>query len=167
MSKTQLKKEISNLNGEQLTQLLLDVYSKCKDAKIYLDFYCNPDEDKLYRKYSDKIAKEISRGKYGRSMARISKIKGFIKEFSVYGCSVESCINLQIYAAQLIIYYESIMFMRTPLLEGCLQILKDVLECYDRNFMFDKGVEQVKSLLDKKLGSIKFINYLRKNLAIP
>ena len=44
MSKRELKAALKDLDREQLTDLILELYSDVKQAKEYLDFYANPDE---------------------------------------------------------------------------------------------------------------------------
>ena len=51
MSKTQLKKFLNTLNHDQITEMVLELYAARKEAKDYLDYFMNPDEEKMQEKY--------------------------------------------------------------------------------------------------------------------
>ncbi len=82
MSKSKLKKELTGMTQEQVTDLLLQLYESNKEAKAWLDFYLNPDIEAL----SEKYRKQIHLKCYGRSgKARRPKMRDcnqLIKSFS-------------------------------------------------------------------------------------
>lgn len=164
MSKIQLKKELLNFDREQLTQLILDLYSARKEAKDYFDFFINPDVPALYEKYCKQINKEMLRGKYGRSTARISKIKQSIKEFASFGVGPEAQIDLILYAVRLGIIEERRKFYNKTLVIGIGSLLENVIEIADKNLVVDKVVPRINALLDGKVGTQAFTNYLRRRL---
>lgn len=82
MSKTTVKKAIAEFTPEQLRGLILDIYSKYKDAKEYLDFFADPDIEKVSEKYAALIDKEIYRVYRHFHAPRISRIKTIIKKYS-------------------------------------------------------------------------------------
>ena len=51
MSKVQLKKHLSALNKEQIIEVMLELYDARKEAKEYLEFYLNPNEDEKLEEY--------------------------------------------------------------------------------------------------------------------
>lgn len=51
MSKAQLKKHLSALNKEQIIEVMLELYDARKEAKEYLEFYLNPNEDEKLEEY--------------------------------------------------------------------------------------------------------------------
>lgn len=59
MSKTELKKYIKDLEPDVLRQMLLDVYSISKEAKVFLDYAINPDDNKMLEMCKDVIDKEF------------------------------------------------------------------------------------------------------------
>lgn len=59
MSKTQLKKFLNTLNHDQITEMVLELYAARKEAKDYLDYFMNPDEEKMQEKYRAIITKEF------------------------------------------------------------------------------------------------------------
>ena len=51
MSKAQLKKHLSALTKEQIIEVILELYDARKEAKEYLEFYLNPNEDEKLEEY--------------------------------------------------------------------------------------------------------------------
>lgn len=45
MSRTQLKKHLTALTKEQIIEVMLELYDARKEAKEYLEFYLNPNDD--------------------------------------------------------------------------------------------------------------------------
>ncbi|MCM1029757.1 MAG: DUF6155 family protein [Alloprevotella sp.] len=83
MSKATLKKALAALTSEQKDQLLLDLYAARPEAKEYLDFFINPDIDRLIDKTAEAIDKEVNRrGRYGYNKPRITKIRALIKKIA-------------------------------------------------------------------------------------
>lgn len=81
MSKTQLKKFLNTLNHDQITEMVLELYAARKEAKDYLDYFMNPDEEKMQEKYRAIITKEFLPGP-GRVKGRTSRCRKAIKEFA-------------------------------------------------------------------------------------
>lgn len=50
MTKAQLKKHLQKLPKEQVIEVILELYDARKEAKEYLDFYTNPNEDAKLRR---------------------------------------------------------------------------------------------------------------------
>lgn len=51
MSKAKLKKYLQSLSQEQLVQVVLDLYSARKEAKEYLEFFMDPNEEDALERY--------------------------------------------------------------------------------------------------------------------
>ncbi|MDE6017940.1 MAG: hypothetical protein K2G85_03900 [Muribaculaceae bacterium] len=83
MSKAQLKKYIQGLDREHLEEFVLDIYSDVKPAKEYLDFFLNPDVNKLVEKTQRAIYSKIYKPN-GDPLLRLkfSKINDIMKDFS-------------------------------------------------------------------------------------
>ena len=45
MSKAQLKRHLTKLTKEQVIDVVMELYEARKEAKEYLDFYINPNDD--------------------------------------------------------------------------------------------------------------------------
>jgi len=55
MGLTDIKKELKNLDKDQLINLIADLYKNNKSVKEYFDFYVNSDSGELFEKYREKI----------------------------------------------------------------------------------------------------------------
>src|SRR3954454_23143274 len=55
MGLTDLKKELKKLDKDKLIELVSELYKKDKSVKEFFDFYVNPDEKELFRKYRNKV----------------------------------------------------------------------------------------------------------------
>ena len=152
------------MDREQLVQLLLDLYSARKEAKEYFDFFVDPDVDKLYEKYRSEIEKEMVRGKYGRSTARISRIKKSIKEFESFGVEKQSVIDLMAYTVSLSLIVERRKYVSTTFLNGMAWMASKMLEVADKNCLFDTTHRQLTEILSGKVGAKSYINFLRRSL---
>lgn len=97
MSKTQLKRELQHLDADQLRELLVEVYEARKEAKEYLDFFINPDIDKMMEKYKTAANKEIGRVTRHRARPRVTRLRKLIKDFSGFNPGAE-------YEAELMTY---------------------------------------------------------------
>lgn len=80
MSLASLKKELKSFPKDSLEDLVCSIYGKNKLIKEYLEFFLNPDEEKLLEKYQMIVA-DYMNPKRGRR-AKIGKAKAAIREFS-------------------------------------------------------------------------------------
>lgn len=104
MSKTTLKKFLSELNREQLAEVIIQVYESRKEAREFLDYFANPDEKAALDKYRAVIMKEFQPLK-GRAKRRVSVCRKAIKDFSTLQPSVSATTDLALtYVEQLIIH---------------------------------------------------------------
>lgn len=104
MSKTTLKKLLAELDREQLTQVLLDLYDARKEAREYLEYFVDPDENAMMEKYRAVIAKEFFPAK-GRIKGRTSVCKRAIKDFSLLHPSPRLIAELKMYLVESIVSY--------------------------------------------------------------
>lgn len=100
MSKAKLKKLLEQLNHEQVSDLIIELYEARSEAKEYLDFYVQPDIDKRMEKARANIKKEFMRSSRGRNKGRITRIKRFIKDVSSLNPGVEYEIELKTFAIE-------------------------------------------------------------------
>ena len=80
MPKPNLKKELQKLTKEQLIEQVLDLYKKYNPVKEYYDFYLNPNEKELFKKYSEIITNEFY-PKRGEPKMRFAVAKKAIADF--------------------------------------------------------------------------------------
>lgn len=83
MSKAQLKKYIQSLDREHLEDFVMDIYSDVKPAKEYLDFFLNPDIDKVVQKTELALYSKIFK-RNGDPVLRLkfTKINDIMKDFT-------------------------------------------------------------------------------------
>ena len=167
MSKVQLKKELARLDKDQLTALILDAYSARKEIKAYLDFFVDPDVDALYDKYALSIHREMSRGKYSRSTARMSRVRADIKEFASFGVEPETVIDLMCYALRTGLLVKKIKFTKKPFDKALVTIGNDILKLGDKEGIFTTARQKLDQALDGTEGSKWTVNRLRAEFDLP
>ena len=59
MSKTTVKKTLMAMSKEEIIDMVLAMYDARKEAKEYLEFYTNPDEDGRLEEYKKIITEEF------------------------------------------------------------------------------------------------------------
>jgi hypothetical protein len=57
MGLKEVKDELLSKDKEELVKQMLELYKKYDTVKEYFDFYVNPNEDGLYKKYKEKVRK--------------------------------------------------------------------------------------------------------------
>lgn len=58
VSKRELKKYLKDLDKNQLSEQIIDLYDRFKDVKTFYDFAFNPKEDKVLNDFKTRVAKE-------------------------------------------------------------------------------------------------------------
>ena len=164
MSKTQLKKELNQLDREQLIQLILDIYSARKEAKAYFDFFAEPDLAKLTEKFQSLILKEITRGKYNKSTARISRVRSYIRDYQSYGVSTEAVLELMIFTLKNGLMTERAKYVSRPFISGMVKLADDILKLGDKSAVFDSAFKLLEEALCGSYGRICFVNYIRREI---
>ncbi len=138
MSKAALRKELGELNTEQLRDLIADIYDSSKEAKAYLEFFINPDAEALLEKKIDAIAKEAARSKRGHSKARSTVIRKHIAELIAYKIGSDYVLRLT-HEALLILVEMERRFRFTSAQENCIKRL--VADYITLSVDEDKGEE--------------------------
>lgn len=95
MGLTDIKKELKKLDKEKLIDLVADLYKKNKSVKEFFDFYVNPDESELFKKYRDKVF-EAFYPKRGYSY-KLKDGKQAISDFKKLGPATELLANLMLF----------------------------------------------------------------------
>lgn len=80
MPKSQLKKHLTALTKEQVIDVVLELYEARKEAKEYLDFYMNPNDDIKFEEYKNIIYNEFY-PKRGEPKCRFSVCRKAISDF--------------------------------------------------------------------------------------
>ena len=98
MSKASVKKALKELDQEGLVNLLMDLYACRKDAKDFLEFWADPDEDKELERVKERIHKLffLPQDK-PRRKPDMTEIKTLVKNFRTLGPDPEKIADLLIY----------------------------------------------------------------------
>lgn len=97
MSKTSVRKAIAEFDAQELRSLIFDLYARSKEAKEILDFYAEPDIDKLLEKIEKPLARELSRTSRGYYRARPSKIRAYFKKLAALEAGLDAEVKLQMF----------------------------------------------------------------------
>lgn len=82
MSKPALKKELQNLDRNELIDLVLELYSRRKEAREYLEFWLDPDAETEFKKVRELVTRVFSTSKgVWRANPRISDLNSIIRNF--------------------------------------------------------------------------------------
>lgn len=154
------------MEKDQLIQLMLDAYSARKETKEYMDFFLNPDVDKLREKYEIKISKELNRVRRGGyCKARISYIKNQLKEFGSFQPGFEAQLDIMIYTLSYAMAAESHLHFPETLMRGIASLLRQIIDLAETNLAVDTTVMHLQALLSNgDAGSRYFRRYLSDEL---
>ncbi|MDE6854122.1 MAG: hypothetical protein K2J38_03600 [Muribaculaceae bacterium] len=156
MSKTSLKKELMTFTSEQLVEVIMNAYGSSKEARDYFEFFLNPDPEQLLEKKLAILDKEMRRTKWGMSKARISIIRGLVKDFASYGVSAEHVLTLMLRIINtLITEYRYINYPET-LLKGTQRLVRDCIEYAAANDLLSAALEQLNTMIRADIGTPNF-----------
>lgn len=166
MSKAALKKELANLEKEELINLILESYSARKEIKEYYEFYLDPDVNKLTEKFLNNIIKEYKRSKRGGySKARISFIRSQLKEFAAFQPGYQAEIDLLFKVINYGMLFELSLYYSDTLQKGIAALVEQAVEIADRNQVLDNLLERFQTLFsNERTGTRYFRNYLDTHL---
>ena len=168
MSKTSLKKELSSLDRDQLIDVILTAYSSSKPIKEYFDFFADPDIDRLCDRHKAEITKEILRGKYRKSTARISRLRSTLRHFESFNPGPERVRDLRLWTIAALIDQEMHKEYSDTLINGTLRLLNDTILYSDRNLIFDTTISAVNDLLKERNDRSRYFRkFLRNHLQLP
>jgi len=95
MGLRELKSELNKQDKKALIKHISELYKKYKPIKEYFDFYINPNEKELLKKYKEKV-REGFYPKHGFDL-KLSKARKAINEFKKFEHSKESTADLLLY----------------------------------------------------------------------
>jgi len=101
MAKKQLKEVLKALDRDQLQELILDIYSKVKEAKEFLDFYVEPNEEDKAKQIKEKMYLEFFPLRRRIGKCRFAPCKRLISQFVKMGGSPQLVGELMIFLVEL------------------------------------------------------------------
>lgn len=156
MSKTSLRKELMTFTSEQLVEVIMNAYGSSKEARDYFEFFLNPDPERLMEKKLAVLDKEMRRTKWGMSKARISIIKGLVKDYASYGVSAGHVVELMLKIINtLITEYRYVNYPET-LLKGTQRLVRDCIEYAAANDQLSGALESLNAMVRADIGTPNF-----------
>ncbi len=150
MSKSSLKKELVTFTNEQLVEVILNAYSSSKEAKAYFEFFLNPDVDALFEKKIDIIAKELNRTKWGYCKARISIIRGCIRDFESFGVGAEAVAKLMYSTLRMLVGQYRYLNYGEPLMKGVGKLTADYIAYAHTNGFASTALANINALASEE-----------------
>ena len=162
MSKTRLKKELASMSAEQLSALILDLYAARKEAKDYLDFFCDPDIEKRLEKASATIDKEMRRQSRGRSTTRISRIKAAVASITLLGAGAEADADIMLHVVEEACEMPSRAFVKESLQRSFAQMLEKLIVTANSAGMLSHYLPRVEQAIDSMSSNFFFRNSFKQ-----
>lgn len=134
MSKTSVKRLLSTLTREQLLEVVMELYAARKEAHDYLEYYADPDEEKMLEKGMALIDKEFLTGRRGRAKARATVCRKAVKEFDSLHPTARRRAELRLHLLERLVAYarseywwlrNSHVALLTWLMDDTLRLLHD------------------------------------------
>lgn len=126
MSKASVRKAIADFDKEQLRELLLDLYSKSKEAKEILDFYADPDINGKLEEYYKLAAKELERYHRRLPAPRVMKLRSLVKKFKSYEVGDDAVAKLMYFIVTGYLVIDTVSFEEAQINSVC-KFLEDFL----------------------------------------
>lgn len=161
MSKAELRKAIAGFEAPELRQIILDLYSKSREAKEILDFFANPDPKKKADEYMEAILKEVNRTRHRLPAMRIREIRSIIKKFERLQPGDDAVASMMAEAFLLICRYGSIYYIEDEKINQLDPFFTDTINRLRRTRLF----EEYNPRLRKGVMSISSNAYVRSHLA--
>ncbi len=161
MSKVTVKKVISQFTPEQLRGLILDIYSKYKEPKEYLDFFAEPDIEGALDRYRKLAAKEIFRIHHHLPAPRVTTIKGIIKSFAMLepGYEAEATLRLDILHDLLLLGAQNLKVLRESQFNSICNYMNETCRFLDKNGLLESNIGNIKDQISMTKAKERWYNY--------
>ncbi len=102
MSKASLKKVLKGMEADQLRDIIVELYENRPEAKDYLDYWADPNPEKVIEEYKKNIFKLffMSEGR-PRKSPDFKELKKLIKYFMTLYLSPEQNIDIKLYSVEI------------------------------------------------------------------
>ncbi|MNT12876.1 hypothetical protein D3C72_1478230 [compost metagenome] len=151
MGLTDIKKELKKLDKEKLIDLVADLYKKNKSVKEFFDFYVNPDESELFKKYRDKVF-EAFYPKRGYSY-KLKDGKQAISDFKKLGPATELLANLMLFYVETgVKFTNDFGDINEAFYKSLATTFVDALRIMNKENFLDKFEERVDKIIDDTSG---------------
>ncbi len=99
MSKAQLKKHLASLDKSQIIEVVMELYEARKEAKDYLEFYLNPNEDAKLESFKKIIGNEFYPSR-GEPKTRFSVCRKAVTDFLKLKPSPDKVADLMLFYSE-------------------------------------------------------------------
>lgn len=151
MSKTQLKKALSQLSAQQMAELLTDLYDARPEAREYLDFWVKPDIDAKLEKAKASVRKETRRQSKGRSRLRSTRLRRTIKDIASLNPGAEHVCEIMTFSVETACALDPSVWIKTSTQQALGRLLADTVSEADRAGMLDLFLPRI----EKAVGAMK------------
>lgn len=149
MSKIQLKKELLGMSVQQITDMVLELYSARPEAKEYLDFFIKPDIDAKLEKARTLIKKELNRNSRGRNRARSSRIRRFIKDISSLNPGMEAVCEIMTFTIETVCATGSDQWIKETTQCAFAKLIHDTLTTADSSGLLHIFLPRLETAIQK------------------
>ncbi|MCM1163326.1 MAG: DUF6155 family protein [Muribaculaceae bacterium] len=163
MSKASLRKTLNGFTAPQLLDIILDLYSKSREAKEILDFFASPDLDKKSDEYLNLIIKEIYRTRHYVPAMRVREIRSIIKRFSKLEPGDEAVARLMVNTILEICKYAKNNYLEENKVEQVVKLFSDTLKELCSTRLFEEYAPRLRKTLSEIRPNDKYC-YIRTEL---
>lgn len=147
MSKTALRKAIKDFEAPELRELLIDVYTKSKEARELLDFFAEPDIEKKAETYRVQLTKEATRFTRRAHHPRITKLRTAIKRFRTFEPGSEAVADLMVHTSVELISIGNDGWLRERLYVQIQKFLGETLDYLLENDLLDDFLPRIRKAI--------------------
>lgn len=154
MSKATVKKALKEQDHEGLVNLLMDLYAYRKDAKDFLEFWADPDEDKELERVKERIHKLffLPHDK-PRRKPNMTEIKTIVKNFRTLGPDSEKIADLLLYLPEQMFEWLQLrkgigMTTARPKFDAMLQESQSFIESSGQEQIFGMRLNHLSELIN-------------------
>lgn len=164
MSKVTVRKTIAEFDARQLRELILEVYSKSKEAKELLDFFATPDIEAKVEEYKVPLFKEINRVYHHLPHPRMPKIRSILKRFSMLEPGDEAIAQLRAYIMLEFCETGKDDPFEPNIVEAIDKFFRETLIFMKKRAMLDEYFPQFKKAIESMKDRLFFKNQLKTYL---
>lgn len=148
MSKASVRKAIAQFSAPQLRDVILDLYSRSKEAKELLDFFAEPEIDKKEEEYIDLVLKETNRRRHGLPAMRLREIRSIIKKFTRLGPGDEAVGDFMARCFLVMCKYVQIHYVEEKQVEQIGKLFEDTLKFLEKHRMAEEYMARFEKAID-------------------
>ena len=97
MSKSQVKKLLAGMSKEEVINIVMELYDARKEARDYLDYYVNPNENKELEKFKKIVLKEFDDDISRDPQCRFSVCRKALSDFKKLAPSTDTLAEAMVY----------------------------------------------------------------------